>query len=62
MTEMYFHQNSVPAGDLRPPTSWRRVGSVSQLYIYPVKSCRGLAVPAFTTGPHAPETPDMVDR
>ena len=59
---MYFHQNSVSVGDLRPPTSWRRVGSVSQLYIYPVKSCRGLAVPAFTTGPHAPETPDMVDR
>ena len=52
----------ISAGDLRPPTSWRRVGSVSQLYIYPVKSCRGLAVPAFTTGPHAPETPDMVDR
>ena len=50
------------SGSLAPPQSWRAVGRVSSLYIYPVKSCRGVSVPAFTTGPHGPHWAGMVDR
>ena len=49
-------------GSLNQPTTWRRVGSVSGLYIYPVKSCAGVSVSSFTTARHAAETAGMVDR
>ena len=54
--------NSLPGSSLVPPQSWSRVGRVSSLYVYPVKSCRGVSVTSFTTGPHGPQSAGMIDR
>ena len=37
-------------GDLKLPTEdgWKEVGRVAGLYVYPVKSLTGQAVPSFT--------------
>jgi len=51
-------------GDLSEPGPgcWQSVGKVSKLFIYPVKSCKGVEVGTFTAGQHAAENGDLVDR
>merc|ERR1719232_322074 len=49
-------------GDLKVPETWRPVGKVKKLFIYPVKSCKGLMVDSFLTGKHAAESEGLVDR
>jgi len=49
-------------GDLTQPTSWTKIGSVTHLYIYPVKSCKGILTDSFNSAKHAAEKEDLVDR
>ena len=49
-------------GDLKVPEAWIPVGKVKKLFIYPVKSCKGLSVDSFLTGKHAAENEELVDR
>ena len=49
-------------GDLKLPEAWMPVGKVKKLFIYPVKSCKGLKVDSFLTSKHAAESGGLVDR
>ena len=68
MVSHLFSQNKILTsnllniGDLKVPETWRPVGKVKKLFIYPVKSCKGLMVDSFLTGKHAAESEGLVDR
>ena len=49
-------------GDLKQPKAWIPIGKVKKLFIYPVKSCKGLKVDSFITSKHAAESGGLVDR
>ena len=49
-------------GDLKLPEAWIPIGKVKKLFIYPVKSCKGLKVDSFITSKHAAESGGLVDR
>ena len=49
-------------GDLKLPEAWIPIGKVKKLFIYPVKSCKGLKVDSFITNKHAAESGGLVDR
>merc|ERR1711962_58972 len=61
-TAMLGVERAALQGDLTKPQQWEEVGSVHQLYIYPVKSLGCVKVNKFTTGPWAPESESLVDR
>ena len=54
--------NLLTLGDLKVPEAWIPVGKVKKLFIYPVKSCKGVMVDSFLTGKHAAENEELVDR
>uniref|UniRef100_A0A182MZY0 MOSC domain-containing protein n=1 Tax=Anopheles dirus TaxID=7168 RepID=A0A182MZY0_9DIPT len=45
-----------------PPTEWRRVGEVSDLWIYPIKSCGAVRVRQFQCSPIGPQVGLLRDR
>ena len=49
-------------GDLDMPSSWREVGEVTKLYIYPVKSLAHVPVEQFSVQPYGAQDKLMVDR
>ena len=47
---------------MKLPEAWIPIGKVKKLFIYPVKSCKGLKVDSFITSKHAAESGGLVDR
>ncbi|XP_035903049.1 mitochondrial amidoxime reducing component 2-like isoform X2 [Anopheles stephensi] len=46
----------------QPPTEWHRVGEVSDLWIYPIKSCGAVRVRQFQCSPIGPQLGLLRDR
>ncbi|XP_052900627.1 mitochondrial amidoxime reducing component 2-like isoform X2 [Anopheles moucheti] len=46
----------------QPPAEWRRVGEVSDLWIYPIKSCGAVRVRQFQCSPIGPQLGLLRDR
>ncbi|XP_050070586.1 mitochondrial amidoxime reducing component 2-like isoform X2 [Anopheles maculipalpis] len=46
----------------RPPTEWHRVGEVSDLWIYPIKSCGAVRMRQFQCSPIGPQLGLLRDR
>ena len=46
----------------QPPSEWHRVGEVSDLWIYPIKSCGAVRVRQFQCSPIGPQVGFLRDR